>query len=123
MKLQRQQVRLLPWSDPMGRPCYLSTTDGRGYVSRLADRVEAEQLDTGAEFIAYAGELLDGGKVTHDELIYLAGGLTDALRKALCIAKSRGERLTAAEDESDEDEVDDDSGDADVSQVPAEACA
>lgn len=120
MKLQRQQVRLLPWSDPMGRPCYLSTTDGRGYVSRLADRVEAEQLDTGAEFIEYAGELLDGGKVTHDDLMYLAGGLTEALRNTLRIAKSRGERLTAAEDEGDTDKGDDD---GDVSQVRAEACA
>ncbi|MQY13876.1 hypothetical protein SRB5_40320 [Streptomyces sp. RB5] len=99
MWLNSQQLRLLPWSDPTGRPCYLRSSTGTGYVSRLADRVEAEQLDTASEFIAYAAELLNDDDPQQEDLVYLAGGLTDSLRNALRIAESRGNRLTPADAE------------------------
>ncbi|POX44657.1 hypothetical protein C3488_32095 [Streptomyces sp. Ru72] len=35
----RDQLRLLPWAGPDGKPCYLSTDDQGGYVSRLADHI------------------------------------------------------------------------------------
>ena len=35
---------LLPWSGPDGKPCYLNTDDKGGYMSRLADNMEAVQL-------------------------------------------------------------------------------
>lgn len=38
------ELRLLPWSGPEGKPCYLSTDDREGYMSRLADYIEAAQL-------------------------------------------------------------------------------
>ncbi|WP_223182688.1 MULTISPECIES: hypothetical protein [unclassified Streptomyces] len=37
--------RLLPWTTLEGRPSYLST-DGRGYLSTLADNIESVQLGT-----------------------------------------------------------------------------
>ncbi|MEV0277742.1 hypothetical protein AB0I22_15375 [Streptomyces sp. NPDC050610] len=57
-----QTMRLLPWLDPMGRPCYLSTRDGKGYVSRLADKAEAAQLDQGEHLVECAREILDDAK-------------------------------------------------------------
>jgi hypothetical protein len=42
--MTQDELRLLPWSGPGGKPCYLSTDDRDGYVSRLADRIEALQL-------------------------------------------------------------------------------
>ncbi|MYZ33980.1 UTRA domain-containing protein [Streptomyces sp. SID4917] len=32
--------RLLPWADPEGKPCYLSTDDNGSVISRLADEIE-----------------------------------------------------------------------------------
>jgi hypothetical protein len=42
----RNELRLLPWSGPEGKPCYLSTDDQNGYMSRLADNIESVQLGT-----------------------------------------------------------------------------
>ncbi|GAA2670561.1 hypothetical protein GCM10010310_09250 [Streptomyces violaceolatus] len=42
--MPRNELRLLPWSGPDGKPCYLSTDDSGGYISRLADNIEAVQL-------------------------------------------------------------------------------
>lgn len=50
--------RLLPWSSPDGKPCFLAG-DGKGYVSRLADEMEAAQLDSAAELIEEACRILD----------------------------------------------------------------
>jgi hypothetical protein len=41
--------RLLPWPSPGGNPCYLVTDNGGGYLSRLADDLEAAQLAIGAD--------------------------------------------------------------------------
>ena len=35
-----ETARLLPWSGPEGKPCYL-VSDGTGYVSRVADNIES----------------------------------------------------------------------------------
>src|SRR5437879_4849526 len=53
------ELRLLPWSGPEGKPCYLSTDDQGGYMSRLADNIEAVQLGTAAELLEQAAETLD----------------------------------------------------------------
>lgn len=48
-----ERARLLPWTGPEGRPCYV-IGDGTGPVSRVADAVESVQL-------GMAGELLPPG--------------------------------------------------------------
>ncbi|GAA0462519.1 hypothetical protein GCM10009544_26240 [Streptomyces stramineus] len=39
--------RLLPWEAPEGKPCFLSSADGQGVMSRYADSIEAAQMITG----------------------------------------------------------------------------
>ncbi|GAA2617979.1 hypothetical protein STRTU_003816 [Streptomyces tubercidicus] len=90
----RQSLRLLPWSNSAGHPCYLST-DGTGFLSRLADDMEQMQLDMGRDLLDFARDLLDDSKVTHHELRFLARRLTEALRDALRVAESRGSRIPA----------------------------
>ena len=80
--------RLLPWSSPEGKPCYLLSGDGTGYVSRMADRVEAEQLDS-------AAELLRERTWTPGEIHLLAADLTTSLANVRRVAVSRGARLPA----------------------------
>ncbi|MDW4910010.1 hypothetical protein RB628_32950 [Streptomyces sp. ADMS] len=83
--------RLLPWSGAEGKACFLITDDHGGPVSRLADATEAVQLGMGAELLAHANELLPG--TPRGELRFLAERLTEALRDALRVAESRGQRL------------------------------
>ncbi|MGI5408520.1 hypothetical protein ACQEV9_17215 [Streptomyces chartreusis] len=90
------RLRLLPWLGQEGKPCYLSTDDGEGYMSRLADNIEAMQLGTAAELLEHASETLDGEEVGPEDLRRLAQELTGALRHVLRVASSRGHLLAVS---------------------------
>ncbi|MFD8235202.1 hypothetical protein ACFV20_25400 [Streptomyces sp. NPDC059696] len=83
----RRTLRLLPWSGPEAKACFLITDDGGGRVSRLADIAEATKLDMGAQLLAHADDLLPDA--TEAQLRFLAERLTEALRDILRIAESR----------------------------------
>ncbi|MBP5876893.1 hypothetical protein QBA57_20555 [Streptomyces scabiei] len=91
------ELRLLPWSGPEGKPCYLSTDDPGGYMSRLADNVEAVQLGTAAELLEMASESLADEDAEPIELRSLGQALTGALKDVLRVAVSRSHVLTAGE--------------------------
>ncbi|MFE2032493.1 hypothetical protein ACWC0A_30250 [Streptomyces scopuliridis] len=95
--------RLLPWTSPEGKPCYLSS-DGRGYLSTLADSIETVQLDTGEDLLGYArGILAPGAKaVSGIEYRWLACRLTEALTDALRVADSRGQRIPEPDEAADD---------------------
>ncbi|MFF2810547.1 hypothetical protein ACFVT2_25915 [Streptomyces sp. NPDC058000] len=99
-------ARLLPWSSPEGKPCFLLGGTGTGYVSRLADRVEAEQMDSAAELIEDAGDVLAGRSWTPGELHLLAVELNAHLARVHRVSKSRGARLLQLEGAADKDEGD-----------------
>ena len=86
-------LRLLPWTTPDGAPCYLSTDDPDSRLSRLADELEADLLDSAEFVLAETRPLLADETTGRRELrftgVQLAAALTDALR----IAASRGARL------------------------------
>jgi hypothetical protein len=84
--------RLLPWTGPEGKPCYLHG-DGAGYVSRLADQIESVQLGMAAGLLDHADELLAEQRLTGEELRYLARRLSESLRDVKRVAESRGARL------------------------------
>jgi hypothetical protein len=90
-----EQLRLLPWSGSKGKACYLSSDDRSGYVSRLADNIEAVQLGSAAELLEHASEALEGPDADPDETRRLARELTGALRDVLRVATSRGHLLEA----------------------------
>ncbi len=87
------ELRLLPWSGPEGNPCYLSTEDNGGYLSRLADNTEAVQLEMAGELLEHAVEVLGGGEAGLTELRLLALDMSGALRDVRRVAISRGHRL------------------------------
>ncbi|WP_285564410.1 hypothetical protein [Streptomyces sp. RTGN2] len=91
------ELRLLPWSGPGDRPCYLSTDDPDGYMSRLADSIEAIQLGTARELLEEASEVLGNQDTSLDEMRCLVTELTRALRDVYRVATSRG-HLRAAND-------------------------
>ncbi|MEU5630255.1 hypothetical protein ACH47C_01610 [Streptomyces rishiriensis] len=89
----QNELRLLPWSGPEGKPCYLSTDDEGGYMSRLADNIEADQLDTAATLLKHASDTLDDQDADPEDLRRLTGELTGTLRDVLRVATSRGHLL------------------------------
>ncbi|MEU7716933.1 hypothetical protein [Streptomyces tibetensis] len=91
----RDELRLLPWAGPDGKPCCLSTDDHGGYVSRLADHIEAYQLGMASQLLEHARQVLDDGADDLEELHLLAAQLTSALRDVLRVATSRGRRPVA----------------------------
>ncbi|MEU0072536.1 hypothetical protein ABZ027_23745 [Streptomyces sp. NPDC006332] len=88
------QLRLLPWAGPGGKPCYLSG-DGAGYLSRLADNMEAAQLGLAGELLRKAKHLLGKRQWTQGELHLLAVQLTEALGNVHRIAVSHSASLPA----------------------------
>lgn len=96
--------RLLPWSSPEGKPCYL-LSDGDGPVTRQADAVERAQLASGEVLLGHARALLRDNGTTTPELRFLAGCLTGALGDTLRISRSRGDRLGCRHPEPAEGEA------------------
>ncbi|MDX2949153.1 hypothetical protein [Streptomyces caniscabiei] len=95
-------LRLLPWAGPDGKPCYLSTDDPEGYMSRLADHIESVQLGMARELLEEARQVPDGTPMDVHKLSLLAGQLVGALRDVIRVATSRGERLAAPGHPEDE---------------------
>ncbi|MFB7635835.1 hypothetical protein ACFC0M_33455 [Streptomyces sp. NPDC056149] len=95
--------RLLPWTTPDGNPCYLLPGDGTGYVSRLADRMEAEQLGAAAVLIEEAERILTERRWTPGELQLLTVDLKNSLAATYRVATSRGARLPVPDDDHEED--------------------
>jgi hypothetical protein len=89
--------RLLPWSSPDGKPCYLVTDDQGSRLSRLADELEAEQLATAVDVLGLARPLLDDPASPYTEVRYTGLRLAECLADALRVAVSRGSRLPAPE--------------------------
>ncbi|MEU5022997.1 hypothetical protein [Streptomyces milbemycinicus] len=97
-------LRLLPWSDPDGKPCYLASDDGDSPLSRRADAIEAVQVSMGAKLLHHARALLDAPKADARELRFLAERLCEALRDVLRVAESRGARLPSYDEGDGPDE-------------------
>ncbi|MFF3893172.1 hypothetical protein ACFYY3_08275 [Streptomyces sp. NPDC001812] len=96
--MSTEELRLLPWPGANGQRAYLSTGDPSGFLSLLADRLEAEQLAAGAEVLKLARVMLDSADpLTSDEMAYVARRLAECLADALRVAESRGDRLPVAE--------------------------
>ncbi|MFE9773836.1 hypothetical protein ACFYOV_19625 [Streptomyces sp. NPDC005931] len=86
-------LRLLPWTTPEGKPCYLSTDSDRSLLSRIADDVEAAQLRSGEEVLGGARAVLAdrgaGERAVRFALVRAVESLEDVLR----VAVSRGGRI------------------------------
>ncbi|MFF5358190.1 hypothetical protein ACFY4I_02120 [Streptomyces scabiei] len=64
-----------------------------GYLSRLADDLEATQLATGTDVLGLARTVLDDPTSPYTEVRYAGIRLAECLTDALRVAESRGLRL------------------------------
>ncbi|MFE9921071.1 hypothetical protein ACFYQA_05685 [Streptomyces sp. NPDC005774] len=96
-------LRLLPWSDDDGKTALLSTDGTETYMSRLADRVEEQQIETAAIVLKMTKPMVeDGAKLTVPELRWAARRLIESLTELLIIAESRGQRIPPYREPDDE---------------------
>ncbi|MHB9860725.1 hypothetical protein [Streptomyces sp. YIM S03343] len=86
-------LRLLPWTNPEGKPCYLSTDSSLSRLSLLADDVEAAQLDSGRQVLAGARVVLTDPDAGEQAVRFALTRSLESLRDALHVAVSRGARL------------------------------
>lgn len=93
----RNELRLLPWSGLDGKPCYLSTDDSGGYLSRVADNIEAVQLGMAGELVQLAAEALNDQDSDLEQMRCLSRELARALGDVLRVATRRGQDLAQNE--------------------------
>ncbi|MFS8199260.1 hypothetical protein ACLVWQ_11295 [Streptomyces sp. CWNU-52B] len=98
-------TRLLPWSGPEGKPCYLLTDGEGGHLSRIADNIESVQLGMGRELLGHARALSADPKTGVVELRYLSARLTESLQDVLRVAESRGARLAGPRGDDEEEDA------------------
>ncbi|MEU6450493.1 hypothetical protein [Streptomyces sp. NPDC046979] len=96
----QSELRLLPWSGPDGKPCYLSTDDSGGYMSRLADNIEAVQLGMASDLVDQVSAVLGERDAGPEHVRRMLTELTGALRDVLRVANSRGHLLAVSERQS-----------------------
>ncbi|MET7904110.1 hypothetical protein ABZS86_22740 [Streptomyces sp. NPDC005355] len=91
---QTSHLRLLPWSGPEGKPAHLSTDGTETFLCRLADKVEAEQIETATVIRDLAFSMVvDTASLTTGELRWVCRRLIESLTDVLNIAESRGQRI------------------------------
>jgi hypothetical protein len=90
-------LRLLPWTTPEGKPCYLSADGEDSRLSRLADDMEAAQLDSGEQVLAGARAVLADPRAGERAVRFALTRAAESLGDVLRIAVSRGERIPGSE--------------------------
>ncbi|SES21148.1 hypothetical protein SAMN04487983_103650 [Streptomyces sp. yr375] len=88
-------LRLLPWTNLDGKPCYLDTDDDQSRLSLLADNVEASQLASAEHVLAGAKAVLADTKAGERAVRFALTRAAESLADVMRIAVSRGERIPA----------------------------
>lgn len=84
--------RLLPWTTPEGKPCYLSTDGPDSLMSRVADDIEEAQLASGTQVLAGARAVLADKSAGERAVRFALTRAAESLEDVLRVAVSRGGR-------------------------------
>ncbi|WEH17049.1 hypothetical protein [Streptomyces sp. VNUA24] len=87
----RDGLRLLPWTTPDGKPCYLDPdTAHPGPLSLLADSVEVSQLGSAEAVLAGSRAVLADAAAGERAVRFALTRAAESLEDVLRIAVSRG---------------------------------
>ncbi|MFH9712570.1 hypothetical protein ACH4MW_28220 [Streptomyces luteogriseus] len=101
-------LRRVNFAGPNGGTVYIQSANHSGVVSRIADHIENERVDTARILLALVLPMLEADKMSADEATFMLGRTAESLAEVIAVAESRGERLNPPdEDEDDEDEASD----------------
>ncbi|MEV4879319.1 hypothetical protein OHB31_18775 [Streptomyces microflavus] len=102
MTTSHTHLRLLPWAGPEGKPAHLVTDNTASPLALLADRMEAQQIETAAVVVSLAKPMVEeSADLTADELRWIARRLCESLTDVLNVAESRGQRVPPYESADD----------------------
>ncbi|MCN9239191.1 hypothetical protein NGF19_00030 [Streptomyces sp. RY43-2] len=90
-------ARLLPWTTPEGKPCYLSTDRDDSMLSRLADDVEEAQMNSAEQVLIGSRAVLADAKAGEYALRFALTRAVESLVDTVRIATSRGTRIPVRE--------------------------
>ncbi|MEU6702916.1 hypothetical protein [Streptomyces wuyuanensis] len=100
---ETRHLRLLPWNGPEGKPALLATDGAESWVNRLADKVEAEQIETATVLRDLAlSMVVDHVDPPASELLFIARRLCESVTDLLKIAESRAARIPAYDHPDDQ---------------------
>ncbi|WNZ10470.1 hypothetical protein [Streptomyces sp. 11x1] len=95
-------LRLLPWTTPDGKPCYLDPDTARpGALSLLADSVESSQLGSAEEVLAGSKAVLGDEAAGERAVRFALTRAVESLEDVVRIAVSRGWRIQRTADTPD----------------------
>ncbi len=94
---EHSHLRLLPWTSPEGKPCYLDTDDPQSLLSRLADDVEEAQLRSARDVLLGSEAVLADDVAGERAVRFALTRTAESLRETLRVAHSRGDRIRHAE--------------------------
>ncbi|MFY1677740.1 MULTISPECIES: hypothetical protein [unclassified Streptomyces] len=93
MTLSSSHVRLLSWT-ANGKPAYIVTDGTETFLSRLADTVEEEQVESATTVRDLAEPMIESTPALGaDELRRLARRLLESLTDVLNVAECRAQRI------------------------------
>ncbi|MFI8296817.1 hypothetical protein ACIGCZ_12795 [Streptomyces nigra] len=88
-----RHLRLLPWSHD-GKPAHLVTDGTATHLSLMADRMEAQQIETANVIRSLAKPMVeDTANLTAPELRWIATRLIESLTDVLRVCESRAGRI------------------------------
>ncbi|MEU1595407.1 hypothetical protein ABZ468_21670 [Streptomyces sp. NPDC005708] len=100
---QTNHLRLLPWSGPEGKPAHLITDGTETYLARLADRAEAQMIETAAVILGLTKPMIEeSANLPAHELRWAARRLIESLTDVLNICESRGQRIPPYDSDGNE---------------------
>ncbi|MGW0419477.1 hypothetical protein [Streptomyces sp. NPDC003015] len=97
-------LRRVKFAGPNGGTVFIQSTTPGGVVSRLADHIEEQRVDTARVLLALVLPMLEADKLTRDEAAYMLGRTVESLAEVIAVAESRGERLNESTDDDEDDE-------------------
>ncbi|WP_326580865.1 hypothetical protein OIE69_42710 [Actinacidiphila glaucinigra] len=90
-------LRLLPWTDPAGKPAYTPDGNPAGLIAQMADDVERQQITRASAVLSDVVELLrttkDAPRLINEPSRIVLTAACEALANVLRVAVSRGMRL------------------------------
>jgi hypothetical protein len=78
----------------------MSDARAGSFLTRLADNLETVQLEMAEDLLGHVDKMVADRKPSEVELLSIVAAMRQALRDALRVARSRGDRLPVPEDDA-----------------------
>ncbi|MHC8421723.1 hypothetical protein ACH121_18200 [Streptomyces sp. NB004] len=100
-------LRRVAFAGPNGGAVYIQSSTNDGVVSRMADRIEEQRIDSARVLLALVLPMIEADRMSADEATFMLARVAESLGEVLDVAESRGERLNPPGDDEEDEDADD----------------